>query len=56
MEKGRESGTSSAAYPTCSIRRSDEAFENTNDFSRALPIPQSTCKIESIHLLIFTKG
>ena len=27
-----------------------------HDISRALPIPQNTCKIERIHLLIFTKG
>jgi len=27
-----------------------------HDISRALPIPQSTCKIERIHLLLFTKG
>jgi hypothetical protein len=27
-----------------------------HDISHTLPIPQSTCKIESIHLLIFTKG
>jgi hypothetical protein len=29
MEKGRESGTSSAAYPTCGIRRPELAYENT---------------------------
>ena len=29
MEKGRASGTSPAAYPTCGICPSDEAFENT---------------------------
>jgi putative transposase len=30
MEKGRESGTSPAAYPTCVIRRLGEAFETSS--------------------------
>jgi hypothetical protein len=40
---------------TCGIRLPFEAFENTQS-RRSLPIPQRKSTIESIHLLIFTKG
>jgi hypothetical protein len=52
-------------YPTCSLFpsfRTDiqssqhRPLRTPHDISRALPIPQRTCTIESIHLLIFTKG
>ena len=56
MWKHAKIAITAVVLATCSIRRSDEAFENTNDISRALPIPQSTWKIERIHLLIFTEG
>jgi hypothetical protein len=56
MWKHAKIAITAVVLATCSIRRSDEAFENTNDISRALPIPQSTWKIERIHLLLFTKG
>jgi hypothetical protein len=40
------------AVSVCQMR----PLRTPNDISRALPIPQSTCKIDSIHLLISQRG